>query len=145
VAKHRYRQERQRSAEPPAGRRGERGAQRARPSLEQAQLLRRRQGSGVPGPACPMRRRVAGSDAGVGGATGTGTSSGWGAASACSRWRMRVVMASSTVAVRRGPCAPDGVRGMGACRAFRRATSVPTERQRRLGPSCVVWDNAASS
>jgi hypothetical protein len=40
-----------------------------------------------------------GGGAGVAGAIRDGLSSGWGAVSACARWRIRVVMASATVAV----------------------------------------------
>src|SRR5712691_7392695 len=78
--------------------------------------------------------------------TGDGSSAGWGPASACSRWRIRVVIASSTVAVRRGVDRSGAAsRVWAACRALRRSTSTPTEGSDASAPSCAVRDSAASS
>ena len=78
--------------------------------------------------------------------TGDGSSSGWGAVSTCSRWRIRVVMASSTVAVRRGADRSGAASTVwAACRALRRSTRSPTVGSDPSASSCVVLDSAASS
>ena len=131
-----YRQERQRSAQPPAGEGGAKWRQSRPPAVPRtgATAAEAARVPGAPGPAWPAAALMTGCGAGVAGTTGDGSSSGWGAVSACSRWRIRVVMASSTVAVRRG-ADRSGAASMvwAACRALRRSTRSPTVGSAPLG------------